>query len=199
MVASGDLEPVTCWPEFAHLGRPGGVAVEPPSRSEQGGRRPSTPSFPNRRGENATDHVPHRDGTFARRRLRLRHRPVTVLRVAGRCARRPSGNGSDTRRGLAVHHHSANRTQRTGDDAGDHRDHASTHWAAHGIDGPVRPNVELTIEPLADNTRSRLTVVMDFEGHGIGRVLVPLVVRRQAASRAPQTYQHLKERLEGTS
>ena len=74
-----------------------------------------------------------------------------------------------------------------------------THWAAHGIDGPVRPNVELTIEPLADNTRSRMTVVMDFEGHGIGRVLVPLVVRRQAASRAPQSYQHLKERLEGTS
>jgi uncharacterized protein YndB with AHSA1/START domain len=71
-----------------------------------------------------------------------------------------------------------------------------TNWAAHGVDGPVRPNVDLTVEPLAGNTRSRITVVMDFEGHGIGKLLVPLVVRRQAAKRAPQSYQHLKEQLE---
>lgn len=71
-----------------------------------------------------------------------------------------------------------------------------TSWTAHGIDGPVRPNVELTIEPLDGNTRSRITVVMDFEGHGIGKLLVPLVVRRQAARHAPESYRHLKERLE---
>ncbi len=71
-----------------------------------------------------------------------------------------------------------------------------TNWAAHGVDGPVRPNVDMTVEPLADNTRSRITVVMDFEGHGIGKLLVPLIVRRQAAKRAPQSYQHLKEQLE---
>ena len=71
-----------------------------------------------------------------------------------------------------------------------------TNWAAHGVDGPVRPNVDMTVEPLADNTRSRITVVMDFEGHGIGKLLVPLLVRRQAAKRAPQSYQHLKEQLE---
>jgi uncharacterized protein YndB with AHSA1/START domain len=74
-----------------------------------------------------------------------------------------------------------------------------TNWAAHGVDGPVRPNVVMTIEPLADNTRSRITVVMDFEAHGIGKLLVPLIVRRQAAKRAPQSYQHLKERLERQS
>ena len=71
-----------------------------------------------------------------------------------------------------------------------------TNWAAHGVDGPVRPNVDMTVEPLAGNTRSRITVVMDFEGHGIGKLLVPLIVRRQAAKRAPQSYQHLKEQLE---
>jgi uncharacterized protein YndB with AHSA1/START domain len=69
-------------------------------------------------------------------------------------------------------------------------------WAAHGIDGPVRPNVDMTLEPLDDNTRSRITFVMDFEAHGIGKLLVPLIVRRQAAKRAPQSYQHLKEQLE---
>src|SRR5665647_915633 len=52
---------------------------------------------------------------------------------------------------------------------------------------------------LADNTRSRITVVMDFEGHGIGKLLVPLIVRRQAAKRAPQSYQRLKEQLERQS
>jgi uncharacterized protein YndB with AHSA1/START domain len=71
-----------------------------------------------------------------------------------------------------------------------------TNWAAHGVDGPVRPKVDMTIEPLAGNTRSRITVVMDFEAHGIGKLLVPLIVRRQAAKRAPQSYQHLKEKLE---
>ena len=54
----------------------------------------------------------------------------------------------------------------------------------------------MTVEPLADNTRSRITVVMDFEAHGIGKLLVPLIVRRQAGKRAPQSYQHLKEQLE---
>jgi uncharacterized protein YndB with AHSA1/START domain len=71
-----------------------------------------------------------------------------------------------------------------------------TNWAAHGVDGPVRPNVDMTLEPLDDNTRSRITVAMDFEGHGIGKLLVPLIVRRLAAKRAPQSYQHLKEQLE---
>ena len=71
-----------------------------------------------------------------------------------------------------------------------------TSWAAHGVDGPVRPNVNVTVEPLADNTRSRIMFAMDFEGHGIGTLLVPLIVRRQAAKRAPQSYQHLKQQLE---
>jgi len=69
-------------------------------------------------------------------------------------------------------------------------------WAAHGIDGPVRPNANITVEPTEDSTRSRVTIALDFEGHGIGRLLVPLVVRRMARKGSPLSYQNLKERLE---
>ena len=48
-----------------------------------------------------------------------------------------------------------------------------TRWSARGVDGPVRPRVALTIEPLEGNTRARVTVRMDFEGHGIGRLSYP--------------------------
>jgi hypothetical protein len=36
--------------------------------------------------------------------------------------------------------------------------------------------VDVTIEPLSE-TSSRLTIAVDFQGHGIGKVLVPLLVR----------------------
>jgi uncharacterized protein YndB with AHSA1/START domain len=69
-------------------------------------------------------------------------------------------------------------------------------WAVRGIDGPVRGNVKGTIEPLDDGARSRVTIELDFEGHGIGKLLVPLVVRRQAQKEVPRNQQKLKERLE---
>jgi uncharacterized protein YndB with AHSA1/START domain len=69
-------------------------------------------------------------------------------------------------------------------------------WAAHGIDGPVRPSASITIEPLSGGTRSRVTFALDFDGPGIGKLLVPLVVRRLAAKGAPRSYRNLKERLE---
>src|SRR3954462_11289322 len=52
-------------------------------------------------------------------------------------------------------------------------------WGGRGLDGPIRALVALTVEPLT-RTRSRLTIAVDFEGHGIGRILVPLMVRREA-------------------
>ena len=70
-------------------------------------------------------------------------------------------------------------------------------WAARGIDGPVRGIVDGTVEPLDDGTRSRVTIALDFEGHGLGKLLVPLVVRRQAQRELPRNVQNLKERLEG--
>jgi len=73
---------------------------------------------------------------------------------------------------------------------------APTSWAVRGIDGPVRGNVKGTVEPLDDGARSRVTIELDFEGHGIGKLLVPLVVRRQAQKEMPKNLQNLKERLE---
>lgn len=66
----------------------------------------------------------------------------------------------------------------------------------HGIDGPVRPSVNINVEPLDNNTRSRVTVAIDFEGRGIGRLLVPLVVRRQAPKGAAKSFRNLKERFD---
>jgi uncharacterized protein YndB with AHSA1/START domain len=69
-------------------------------------------------------------------------------------------------------------------------------WVVHGIDGPIRAIVGVTIEPLNGNTQSRVTIAVDFEGHGIGTLLVPLVVRRQARNEMPTNVQRLKEQLE---
>jgi hypothetical protein len=67
-----------------------------------------------------------------------------------------------------------------------------------GIDGPIRAIVDLTVESLTD-TRSRLTIALDFEGHGIGKLLVPLVVRRQARKEMPANLATLKQRIEGAT
>jgi uncharacterized protein YndB with AHSA1/START domain len=69
-------------------------------------------------------------------------------------------------------------------------------WAVHGIDGPIRAIVDVTVEPLDAASRSRLTIAIDFEGHGIGRLLVPLVVRREARAEMPANLEALKQRLE---
>lgn len=76
----------------------------------------------------------------------------------------------------------------------DHIDPPRT-WGVRGIDGPIRSRVDLTVEPIADD-RSRLTIVLDFQGHGIGKVLVPLVVRREARKEMPTNLATLKERME---
>ena len=70
-------------------------------------------------------------------------------------------------------------------------------WAVHGISGPIRAIVDVTVEPLNGSAESRVTIELDLEGHGIGKLLVPLVVRRQARSEMPTNMQRLKERLEG--
>ena len=69
-------------------------------------------------------------------------------------------------------------------------------FAFRGIDGPVRAFGKGTVEALEDGARSRFTFELDFEGHGIGKVLVPLVVRRQARTDVEKSQAKLKERLE---
>ncbi|MGH3251513.1 MAG: SRPBCC family protein [Trebonia sp.] len=68
-------------------------------------------------------------------------------------------------------------------------------WGVKGIDGPVRATVNVTVEPLTE-TSSRLTIAVDFDGHGIGRLLVPLVVSRQARKEMPTNVAALKRRIE---
>lgn len=70
-------------------------------------------------------------------------------------------------------------------------------WGVHGIDGPIRATVDVIVEPLTE-TRSRLTISVDFEGHGIGKILVPLLVRREAEKEMPANLALLKQRLETT-
>ena len=71
-------------------------------------------------------------------------------------------------------------------------------WSVRGIDGPIRATVDVTVQPLGPD-RSHLTIVVDFTGHGIGKLLVPLVVRRQARSEMPSNLARLKQRLETAS
>jgi uncharacterized protein YndB with AHSA1/START domain len=73
----------------------------------------------------------------------------------------------------------------------------SRRWAARGVEGPIRANASITVEPLDGGTRTRVTFALDFEGHGIGVPLVPMV-RRVAARGAPLSYQNLKRHLERT-
>ena len=72
-------------------------------------------------------------------------------------------------------------------------------WAIRGVDGPVRGNAKGTVEPLDDGQRSRVTINLDFDGHGIGKVLVSLIVKRQAAREMPENMQRLKQQLEGNT
>ena len=63
------------------------------------------------------------------------------------------------------------------------------------LDGPVRPVGTVTVERLDDGSRSRFTLELDFEGHGIGKLLAPLA-RRDARKRVPEDQVRLKEKLE---
>jgi hypothetical protein len=60
----------------------------------------------------------------------------------------------------------------------------------------VRAVGTVTVEPLDDGSRSRMTLEFDLEGHGIGKLLAPLA-RRQARKSIPNNQLKLKERLEG--
>jgi Polyketide cyclase / dehydrase and lipid transport len=68
-------------------------------------------------------------------------------------------------------------------------------WGVRGIDGPIRAAVDVQVEPLA-GSRSRLIISVDFTGHGIGKILVPLVVRREARKEMPANMTALKRLIE---
>ena len=68
-------------------------------------------------------------------------------------------------------------------------------WGVRGIDGPIRAAVDVLVEPLG-GSRSRLTISVDFAGHGIGKILVPLMVRREARKEMPANMAALKQNME---
>lgn len=68
-------------------------------------------------------------------------------------------------------------------------------WGIRGTDGPIRANVDVTVEALSSE-RSRLTIAVDFTSHGFGALLVPLAVRPAARREMPTNVDALKRRLE---
>ena len=70
-------------------------------------------------------------------------------------------------------------------------------WAIRGIDGPIRAAVKVAVEPRDGGQHSHVTISLDFSGHGIGKLLLPVVIR-QAQKEAPQSCRKLKQRLEST-
>ena len=69
-------------------------------------------------------------------------------------------------------------------------------FAFRTLDGPIRPVGRGRIDALDDGTRSRVTVELDMEGHGLlGKLIRPLALR-QARKEVPKNQQKLKELLE---
>jgi uncharacterized membrane protein len=68
-----------------------------------------------------------------------------------------------------------------------------TSW--RGIDGPVRAVGTAVVEPLDDGARSRVSLELDLQGHGIGMLIAPFA-RRQAGKQVPIDQAKLKEILE---
>ncbi len=67
-------------------------------------------------------------------------------------------------------------------------------WTVKSIDGPVRAQVQVTVDPLGAQ-RSRLSIAIDFEGHGFGRVIVALFVVREARREMPDNLAKLGQRM----
>jgi carbon monoxide dehydrogenase subunit G len=67
--------------------------------------------------------------------------------------------------------------------------------AFKGVNGPVRPVGTVTVEAAGEG-RSKVTVELDLQGHGLlGAVFAPLA-RREVRKSLPESHRLLKERLE---
>ena len=69
-------------------------------------------------------------------------------------------------------------------------------WSIHGIDGPVRGDVDVHVEALERNTRSRVTISINFFGHGVGKLIVPMFVTPGAPREIAESCEALKARLD---
>jgi uncharacterized protein YndB with AHSA1/START domain len=71
-------------------------------------------------------------------------------------------------------------------------------FAFRVVDGPIRPVGKVTVSPLQEGSGSRVSIELEFKGHGFGKLLLPLA-RRDAAKTVPRDQQRLKERLESSA
>jgi carbon monoxide dehydrogenase subunit G len=67
--------------------------------------------------------------------------------------------------------------------------------AIRGVDGAIRATVKVTVEPRQGGQHSHVRVSLDLSAYGMGRLLLPMAVRR-ARRHAPQICQRLKQQLE---
>lgn len=68
-------------------------------------------------------------------------------------------------------------------------------WALRGIEGPVRAQVTMTFAPTGEGARTTVGYRIWFEGHGLGKLVVPLA-RHGAANDIAASLALLKGRLE---
>jgi uncharacterized protein YndB with AHSA1/START domain len=64
------------------------------------------------------------------------------------------------------------------------------------LDGPIRAVGTISVEPVGDGSRSRLTFTLDFQGHGLGGKLLLPVAKSQARKQIPKDQARMKELLE---
>jgi uncharacterized membrane protein len=62
-----------------------------------------------------------------------------------------------------------------------------------GIDGPIRAEGSQRVEPVGDG--SRVSLEMELEGHGFGKLMLPMA-RKQAARQVATSHEKLKRILE---
>ena len=72
---------------------------------------------------------------------------------------------------------------------------APSRSAFRGLNGPIRADGTVTVEPLEGGTRSKFTLEFDLKGRGVGVMLAPLA-RANARKEIPKSHARFKEILE---
>jgi uncharacterized membrane protein len=63
--------------------------------------------------------------------------------------------------------------------------------------GPVRPSGTMTFSPLDGGSRTKVEFTIEFKGHGLGVLLLP-IVNRDARKLVPKDLEQLKARMESS-
>ena len=67
-----------------------------------------------------------------------------------------------------------------------------------GVVGAVRPVGTVTIAPVGDGSKARVSIEFNLVGHGVGKLLAPLA-RMQARKSIVESQQQLKAKLEASA